>query len=197
VISAVILASGFAVRMEQDKLLLPIDGIPMIQKIAQSVTASNVDETILIYRRKEVKATVERYVDRTVYNSGAHDGQSEAIRLGLRSIHPNSSACFFIMGDQPLIQPEMINTLIRSAVNNPGKILVPLYGNRTGSPVLFPNTFWPELMQLRGDEGGRKVIRSHPDLVVQIPVAMETAGLDADTWEEYQELLERSKRRNR
>jgi molybdenum cofactor cytidylyltransferase len=180
--------------MEQDKLLLPIDGIPMIQKVAQSVAASHVNETILIYRRKEVKAAVERYVDRTVYNSGAHDGQSEAIRLGIRSIHPKSSACLFIMGDQPLIQPEMINLLIQSAVNDPGKILVPLYGKRPGSPVLFPNIFWPELMQLRGDEGGRKVIRSHPDLVVRIPVAMEIAGLDADTWEEYQEILKMSQK---
>ena len=196
-ISAVILASGFALRMEQEKLLLPIDGIPMIQKVAQSVAASHVDETILIYRRKEVKAAVERYVDRTVYNSGAHDGQSEAIRLGIRSIHPKSSACLFIMGDQPLIQAEMINTLIESAVNAPGKIVVPLYGNLPGSPVLFPNTFWPELMQLRGDEGGRKVIRAHPELVVQMAVAMETAGLDADTWEEYQELLKKSEEWNR
>ncbi|MDW7671445.1 MAG: nucleotidyltransferase family protein [Bacillota bacterium] len=191
-ISAVILASGFAVRMEREKLLLPIDGVPMILKVAHAVAVSSVDETILIYRREEVKEAAGCCVDRTVHNSAAYDGQSEAIRLGLRSIHPKSSACLFIMGDQPLIQAEMINTLIKSAVNAPGKILVPLYGNRPGSPVLFPNVFWPELMQLRGDEGGRKVIRAHPDRVAQIPVAMETAGLDVDTWEEYQELLKKS-----
>ncbi|MEN1759039.1 nucleotidyltransferase family protein [Anoxynatronum sibiricum] len=192
-ISAILLASGYGTRMKQPKLLLPVEGVPMIRRVAQAVKASCVDESLLIYRENQVKEAVAELVSRSVFNSGAHQGQSEAIKLGIRHLHPASHACFFVMGDQPLIQPQIFNQLIREHEQQPQKIIVPVYQGKRGSPVLFPSEFWPLLLQLSGDQGGRVVMESHGKSVVLIDVEDSVAGKDVDTWESYVDLTEKLK----
>jgi CTP:molybdopterin cytidylyltransferase MocA len=44
-------------------------------------------------------------------------------------------------------------------------------------------------MALQGDEGGRQIIRSHPERVLPLELEEEGPLLDIDTAEDYQELL--------
>ncbi len=56
-ITGIILASGFSNRMKRDKLLMEIEGIPMVERVIQSSIKSKLDEVILVYRVNEVKKT--------------------------------------------------------------------------------------------------------------------------------------------
>lgn len=181
--------------MGQEKLMLPVDGRPMIQKIAETVSKSLADESILIYRRIEVMEAALDYVTKSAHNPKASVGQSEAIRLGLRYVHPECLACLFVMGDQPRITVNLINKLIEAGKKNPDRIIVPVYDKQTGSPVLFPVEFWPELQSLSGDEGGRKVIQSHPDRILKVVINDESAWMDADTWEDYEKIIKKGRSR--
>ena len=193
-ISAILLASGYGSRMKQPKLLLPVAGTPMIRCVAQAVQASRIDESVLIYREAAVREATADLVNRTIYNPRAHLGQSEAVKLGIKSLHPESHACFFVMGDQPMIGADVFNQLIQVFEKNPDKILVPAYQGKKGSPVLFPMQFWPLLLQLTGDQGGRTLLASLGESVVMVAVADAFAGKDVDTWEAYLALTEIMKR---
>ena len=45
------------------------------------------------------------------------------------------------------------------------------YGGRQGNPAWFSRRFFRELMDLEGDQGGRKVLNAHPDEVLHFSVS--------------------------
>ncbi len=60
-ITGIILASGFSKRMNRDKLLMEIDGVPMVERVIQRAVESRLDEVILVYRVDEVKRIGKKY----------------------------------------------------------------------------------------------------------------------------------------
>jgi molybdenum cofactor cytidylyltransferase len=66
--------------------------------------------------------------------------------------------------------------------------VAPLVDNRRGNPVLFDRQTFPALAALEGDAGGRKVFSKFP--VIYVPWLDARAGLDVDTIEDYQRLLD-------
>ena len=55
-----------------------------------------------------------------------------------------------------------------------GRIVMAGYRDRPGHPVLFDSIYWDELAKLTGEQGGRDVIKQHPDEVVYVPVETES-----------------------
>lgn len=161
----------------------------MILRVAEAVFESNVDERILVYRKTEINQVVGHCLTKAVYNPNASRGQSEAVKLGLHHVSQTSECCLFFMGDQPFMNALIINEIIDLWKSNPEKIVVPLYGGTPGNPVLFPSRYYPFLMQVTGDHGGREVIKHHQDDVVFLDISDEKAGLDADTHSAYIGLL--------
>ncbi len=54
-ITGIILASGLSRRMAgQDKLLLPVDGTPLVERVMQAADASRLDDIILAYQNPAV-----------------------------------------------------------------------------------------------------------------------------------------------
>ncbi|HEV2581428.1 MAG TPA: NTP transferase domain-containing protein, partial [Ktedonobacteraceae bacterium] len=98
----------------------------------------------------------------------------------------------FLTGDQPLITAQIIDSVIEAfeAGRREGKrIVAPLYGGQRGNPVLFDAALFDELMEVTGDEGGRGLLKRHPDEVATIETGNPAASSDVDTWEAYQQVL--------
>ena len=89
--------------MGEDKLLMEVDGIKMVERVIGSCEESSLDEVILVYRKEEVRNIGEEYNIKTIYNPKAHLGQSESMKLGIKAAKAND-AFMFLMGDQPLLQ---------------------------------------------------------------------------------------------
>ena len=88
-----------------------------------------------------------------------------------------------------------INALHRDVVlallerASPEHIVVPRAGGRPASPVFFPARFRAELLQRRGDEGGRGVRDAHPEACLQVEMPDPRILADIDTPEQYEALL--------
>ena len=119
-------------------------------------------------------------------NPEAAEGQSAAIRLGLKHTNRQSTAYMFMVGDQPFLQPDIIDMLIAEHRRCPEKIIVPLYDGKRGTPAIFPALFRDELLALRGDCGGRSIIERSQDRVMFVACVSKRAGLDMDTVEDYE-----------
>ncbi|MBW2554165.1 MAG: NTP transferase domain-containing protein, partial [Deltaproteobacteria bacterium] len=79
-ITGIILASGFSRRMEDEKLLLKVDDVPMVERVIKAAHASLIDEIILIYRRDAINALANQYGIKAVLNPHAEKGQSAVMR---------------------------------------------------------------------------------------------------------------------
>lgn len=184
-ITGIILASGLSRRMGSDKLLLPVDGIAIVERVMQAADASLLDAIVVVYQNPVVCKLAERYRIRQVYNPDAVQGQSASVKAGVRAAAPEAEAYMFLPGDQPRLDALAINLLIAVWLDRKDHIIVPVYGGRRGSPVVFPARFKEHLLALEGDTGGRAVIEQAPEMVRCVDMPDADVGIDIDTPEEY------------
>jgi len=186
-ITGIILASGFSSRMKEDKLLINIDGVAMVERVIKACKLSCLDDIILIYRKEEVKRIGEKYGLKTFYNPNAHLGQSEALKIGVREAK-SADAYMFLLGDQPFITSKLIDKLIDEYNKTKATIVVPNYNGENGPPTIFSSTYRCELLALQGDKGGRDIIKKNIHSVQRVNIEDVKAGMDIDTIEDIYKL---------
>lgn len=185
-INGIILASGFSKRMGKNKLLEKVEGKCLIQYIVESVLESEIDNIVVVYRDKSLEDVLKNYKGiKLVFNKHAENGQSEALKTGIQGAGKDGEYIFFV-GDQPLISVETINLLIKKYRTNLSDIIVSMYDNKRGNPVLFSNKMKSELLQLEGDEGGRQILKNNEQKIDYINVENLIEGFDVDCPEDLE-----------
>jgi molybdenum cofactor cytidylyltransferase len=184
-VSGIIMASGFSRRMGRDKLLLEINGRPVVDHVIRAAVSSSLNEVILVYRNTAVKSVADRYGIKTAWNRHAAKGQSASVVKGITVANPEARAFLFMVGDQPYLDGETIDRILDVHAQDPDRIVVPVYAGKPGNPVLFPRFLEMELRHVRGDVGGRSVIKAHPDIITHVPIGREIVGRDVDNPDDF------------
>ncbi len=179
-VTGIILASGLSKRMERDKLLINLGGKAIVEHVVKACVNSNLDKIILVYRKEEVKSIGEKWGVETIYNENAKLGQSQAMRVGL-SIADNDSSFMFLMGDQPFVNPDLINRLIKEYKNVDLPLIVPFYNGCKGAPIIFGGQYREELLKVQGDIGGRKIVERDYFNIHRVYINDIKLGIDIDT----------------
>ncbi|MCB0045315.1 MAG: putative selenium-dependent hydroxylase accessory protein YqeC [Caldilineaceae bacterium] len=82
-------------------------------------------------------------------------------------------AAVFLPVDQPFAPAWLLRGLIRLWEGGAGLAAPRANGELRGAPALFDRAYWPELIKLTGDVGGRGLLRRHADLVASITLDAE------------------------
>ena len=177
--------------MGEEKLFLPLGGKPVLQWVLETALASNLDEIICVARdltsvRRQIKLADERLF--WLLNYGADRGQSTSVIAGLWAAHPQSDGCMFLLGDQPLMHKELINSLIKRFEASSALIVAPKYKGEARNPVLFRRELFPDLLELTGDRGGRALLEKHRKKASLIDWKDEVPFLDIDLPEDYERI---------
>ncbi len=192
-IAAVILAAGQSSRMGQHKLLLPVQGKPLLLHAVEHAIAAGFAEVLVVvgYHAEAVRALLSGYPVRLVENPNYAQGQSTSLRAGIAALPTQTTAAMILLGDQPLVSPAILQRLMRAWRDSGRPIVAPYYAGQRGNPVLFARALFPELLGVSGDQGGREVLQKHAADIEPVPIAEADAAQDLDTWQEYQALLKR------
>lgn len=188
-ISGIILASGLSRRMGRDKLLLPVAGIPVVERVIAVASQSELGEIILVCNSDLVADLGKKYRVKIVKNSAPEMGQSNSIRLGVENACSSAEGLMFLVGDQPFVNSVVINEIIRSFLSENCNAVVPMYNGTRGNPVIFKSAFRDKLMNLRGDSGGRVLLKEMKGSILTVSFEDEKAGFDMDTTEEYESII--------
>lgn len=194
-ISGIILAAGSAQRMGQQKLYLNFRDKPVLRWALEAALLSDLDEVVCVVREMsepQQKISLKHDKLRWISNEKAAEGQSTSVIAGLKAISPQSQAALFLVGDQPLVKPELISALIHLFKKEPALIVAPTFAGQSRNPVLFHSNLFPEILELRGDRGARGLIEKYREKAVFLEWKDQTPFLDLDTWEDY-EVLNRKK----
>ena len=192
-IGCVIMASGLGKRFGENKLMADFNGQPLISHILD-ITSGIFKKRIVVTRHKNVVDLCQEKDIDVILHSLPY--KSDTIRLGLERLSDTKS-CMFCTADQPLLHRDSILSLALHSVNTPDKILRPICENNPGSPVVFPQWTYEELLQLPEGQGGGYVIARHGDYVQYIPLANSYELEDIDTQEDFIRLQELSKKLKR
>ena len=185
-VTAIILAAGLARRMNGDKLHLKLNGNEIIDTVLSTVASVDFNETIVVTNDPVIAAKANLLNLTPVTNLDAPTGQSTSIVKGVLASGNDTSGYLFIMGDQPLLSKDTIEVILKAFKASPASIILPMYGEKPGSPVLFPSTLKDELLSLKGDFGGKVVIRRNPELIKRVSISSSEELFDVDTKEDYE-----------
>ncbi len=196
-ITAILLAAGLSKRLGRNKLLLPLGDETVLRKTAKAVLASDVSEVILVTGHEEaaVKQAVGGLDVRLAHNPRYAEGQSTSMIAGIGAAHEEACAYLFVLGDQPLLTPGIVNDLISLYETSRPDALVaaPVFEGRRGNPALFSASLKDELLRTSGDAGGRGIIRrletESPEQIVFHRLPNDDIFLDIDTEEDYERML--------
>jgi molybdenum cofactor cytidylyltransferase len=186
-IAAIVLAAGTSSRMARQKLLLPMaDGRPLVRMAVEQVLAAGLDDAVVVLGRdaEAIARVLATLPIRTVVNPRYAEGQSTSLRAGLDALRPGTEAAVIALGDQPLPDPAVIRRLVATFRTVGRPIVVPVYRDGRGNPVLFAAALFDELRAVTGDQGGRGVIAHDPSRVAEVPVDAPMPA-DIDTPEDY------------
>ena len=186
-INCIVMASGYGSRIGTNKLLLEYRDKKLIEHIMDKILQINFYSRLVVAKDKEVLDIACKRGFKVVENKNSILGQSQSIKLGIEN-SPVAEGYMFFTGDQPLLSKLTIKKMIDAFKNNPQNIVVPRYKERNGSPVIFSSIFIDELKALKGDKGGREVIKRNKDSLIFVEVENEYELMDIDTWEDYEKL---------
>ena len=97
----------------------------------------------------------------------------------------------FATADQPLLCRDTVAALSLASANDSASIWRTICGGTSGSPVVFPNWSFPELLNLPEGKGGGAVIKKYPARLHTVTVRDMYELKDVDSPEDLEELLER------
>ena len=189
-IHAVLLAAGRSERMgRNNKLLLNVDGIPLVRKSAINILNSNVTSMTVVtgFDENKIINALSGLNVNFVKNINFQEGLSSSLKAGLANITPTPSAVIICLADMPKIQPEHINQLIENFDPLKGwEICIPTNNGKRGNPVLIGSRFFPYIFETSGDFGAKQVMKQHSDKIVEVEIGTSDIHFDIDTQDEYE-----------
>ncbi len=195
-VAAIVLAAGQSTRMAPYSKLLVADpgGRSMIARVVDNVLSSRARPVLVVlgHREAEIRAALHGRPVTFVAAADYADGLSASLRAGVAALPPDSDAAIVCLGDMPLVTGRVIDQLIGAWDAEEGRAIVqPTHRGGAGNPVLWDRRFFPELLALAGDSGGRQVLARHDDQLVRVEVDDDFVLRDFDTVDSLAALPER------
>jgi molybdenum cofactor cytidylyltransferase len=192
-IAAIVPAAGMSTRMGRNKLLLAFRGKTLIAQAVDTLLASEIDDVVVVlgHEADKVKATLEGRQVTIVENFNYRDGMSTSIRVGLGAVSSDAGAIMLYLADQPLLQPEDVNRLIRAfaeAREQNRSIVVPFFRGQRGNPVILDASFKEAILEVVGEVGCKRIIKRHPEKVLMVEMETDHVIRDVDRMEDYERL---------
>lgn len=189
-ITGLVLAAGLSRRLGRPKQLLQLGDATVIEHVMRRVVASALDDVIVVTGSHD-QALQEVLSDvpvRFVHNPRFAEGQGTSLAAGVSALDDTVDAVVVLLGDQPGIDPAVIDRVIVAHHEHDAQIVMARYGGERGHPVLFGRDLFPELAALEGDVGGREIVLRHKNALVLVDGGADAPPADIDTADAYERI---------
>jgi molybdenum cofactor cytidylyltransferase len=186
-IAAVVLAAGSSTRMGRNKLLLEIDGEPMVRRAVRAAIEAGLGPVIVVlgHEADRVRAALAGLACSPVVNSEHAQGMRTSLQCGIERAAQDAGAAVVVLADMPFVSAPMIAALVERQRRTGAPLVVSRYGDVDAPPTLYDGSIFPEILALTGDHCGKAVARRHASeaVVVSWPAA---ALRDVDVAQDYE-----------
>jgi len=190
---------------EQNKLLLPLGGKPIIEQSLETLLAASPSDVVVVlgHQASRVREALSFYEGKVRFITNPHfeQGMTTSIQAGVQAISPNAQGVMVCLGDMPFLTPSDLQQLgaafTQAVAKNPKSIVVPTYEGQRGNPVTFSMAFRDEILDHAHLDGCKGLVKRNPEYVVEVPSAGQDVRLDIDTPEEYAQMEALWKQRQR
>lgn len=183
-IEIIMLAAGNSRRFGSNKLLHQIGGLPMyahiLGQLEEAAELLEIETGLTVVTQYEEIAEAARAAGAEVlYNPHPEEGISSSLKIGLKA-NRTADACLFTVADQPWLSAGTVARLVTLFLESGKGMACVSAGGKSGNPCIFSQKYYPELMELYGDIGGKHVITAHRNdtAVLELENAKELTDID-------------------
>jgi molybdenum cofactor cytidylyltransferase len=190
-VSGLVLAAGASTRLGQPKQLLPFGSTTLLGAVVSHArAAASLDEVVVVIggAAAEVRRSVDLTGARVVENPDFGEGCSASYRTGLAALDPRADAVVVLLGDQPGVEPAVVDTVVEAWRRTRDRIALAAYRGREGHPLVFARALFDALAALHGDKAAWKIVDAHRDWIRSVPIDRPHPR-DVNTWQEYEALV--------
>ncbi|MDB5119000.1 MAG: hypothetical protein JWN56_218 [Sphingobacteriales bacterium] len=186
-VALIILAAGNSSRLGQPKQNLLYQNKTLLQHVVDEGSKANLHPIIVVEGSTALQVLESIHV---VQNNNWEQGMGSSISTGvsaLLNIQPETEVLILTVCDQPFISAELFKELIDTYTEQKTGIVASAYADTMGTPVLFTEKYFPELLNLKGKEGAKRLLQIHKDDIslIQFP----KGNIDIDTLTDYTNLI--------
>ncbi len=185
-IAGILLAAGNSSRMGEPKALLDFKGSTFIDTILNHLYQSGCDPVMSILGSAGdmiCKCTnVNQY--ECYSNPAPEKGMLSSLKVAIKKLPEHCDGFILALVDHPAVRASTYIELIRTARQNPNRIIIPKFFGSKGHPVFFGKRFFDDLMKTPEGEGARLVVHQQMQNVHFLDVDDEGILFDIDTPQE-------------
>ena len=190
-IAVIILAAGRSARLGSPKQLLSYRGKTLLQHTIDTALESQASPILVVLGsgKDAIKNELEQKQVFILENSSWESGMASSISCGitnLQELAPESKAVILMVCDQPFVNAKLLNNLITKHKDTRQSIVASSYANTLGTPALFHQSLFSELLVLEGESGAKSLIKKY-SLQTGF-VSFDQGSIDIDTRENYRNL---------
>ena len=190
--SIIILAAGTSTRLGRAKQTLQYKGDSLLKHTIKVALDSGVGSVVVVIgaNEQEIFTNIENEPVAVVFNKNFQEGIASSIRTGLNYVTKLDQSCenvILMVCDQPHVDGSLLRRLLDTKFTTDKRIVACSYSDTIGVPALFDKELFPELLSLKSEEGGKKVLLRYSDAVAAIP--FPSGEIDIDTAADYEALI--------
>jgi CTP:molybdopterin cytidylyltransferase MocA len=181
-VGVVLLAAGGGSRFggSHHKLLTSVAGKTVYEWALQSALAANIGPVAVVWGSVELPRHEASEAVTYLHNEQWDTGMASSVQRALQWANERGLQSVVIgLGDQPCIPPSAWTAVAHST----SPLAVATYAGVRANPVKLHAEFFA-LVPKTGDEGARSLLRSHPELVAEVPCT--GSGIDVDHVEDIE-----------
>ena len=192
-VAGIVLAAGGSVRLGEPKQLLLWRGKPFIEQVVSIARESGLWPIVVVTGayRDQIEPVIKNLAVQEVQNIDWESGQSTSIRAGLEVLPQDVGAVVFLLVDQPQVSPRLVQNLVEYHTSSLAPVVAPQINGQRGNPVLFDRSTFSDLMNLKGDNGGRALFSKYSPSLVNW--GDQSILHDVDTFDDYHSMIARDK----
>lgn len=190
--ATIILAAGASRRLGRAKQTLTYKDKPLLQHAITAALEADIGPVIVVTgaNRIDIERQIENEPVTILHNNDYDQGIASSITRGVTHVQAVFEQCkniILMVCDQPFVKKEILIVLVNTKASSGKPIVACAYNDTIGVPALFDQQFFSLLLELKGEEGGKKVILEHTTSVATIP--FPAGSIDIDTAADYDALL--------
>jgi molybdenum cofactor cytidylyltransferase len=185
-VAAVILAAGASRRMGRNKMLLQLEGEPLVRRAARRALAAGLAPVVIVlgHEADQAQAALQDLPLEFALNPAFTGPTSASLHRGLERLGPEVGAVVVTLGDMVLVTAAMLAELVTAARTSAAPLVVSRYGEVTAPPLLFRRALFGELLAWTGEGCGKAVVQAHRQQAAYVERAPELLA-DVDTPEDF------------
>ena len=190
-ICAIILAAGESKRMGTNKLMLTFRGQPMINHVIDHARQQAIETVLVVLGafRDEMLPLLDAKQVSHCYNSEFKQGMLSSVQCGFQHLPAGMDAVILFLGDQPMMPPEVASLLLAAYDQSRKGIVVPVYRDKRGHPVVIDLKYRQVIAKLNPDEGLHALLRLYESDVLEINMDRPEILRDIDDAYDYKHEL--------